>query len=139
MVYTYTKRLTAGAKQMISEITEMIKRALNYYEFKLRELLDSEEKEGYSTDNAVNTLLQEDINSNTQKIGYAFALVSTGNLEQMQREYKNELCCALINYITGLENSKKSVSEKLYGAKPSFDNIDREILLARQVKTELCK
>ena len=117
----------------------MIKRALNYYEFKLRELLDSEEKEGYSTDNAVNTLLQEDINSNTQKIGYAFTLVSTSNLEQMQHEYKNELCCALINYIAGLENSKKSVSEKLYGAKPSFDNIDREILLARQVKTELCK
>src|SRR5919198_4054694 len=99
MVGTHTECEAGGATQMISEKVEMIKRALSYYEFKLRELLDSEEEKGYNIDNAVNVLLQEDINSNTQKIGYALTLTSTGNLEQAQREYRNELCCALINYI----------------------------------------
>jgi len=44
MVSTHAERKVGGAKQMTVEKTEMIKRALSYYEFKLRKLLDSEEK-----------------------------------------------------------------------------------------------
>jgi hypothetical protein len=55
------------------------------------------------------------------------------------RGYRSEVCGGLITYIAGLENSKKSVSEKLPGAMLSFDHIDREIDLANQVNKELCK
>lgn len=119
----------------MSERTEIIKRALEYYEFKLNELVESQGEE-----NDVNSLLLEDIRSNRHKLSQAYKLVSTdNNAEKLIREYRNEVCGSLITYITGLENSKKSASEKLPGAMLSFDHIDREIELVNQVKTELCK
>jgi hypothetical protein len=128
------KKNSRREEQMISERTETIKRTLEYYEFKLSELVESEDEP-----NDVNSLLLEDIRSNTHKLRQACSLVITGNVEKLIHEYRSEVCCALITYIAGLENSKKSASEKLPGAKLSFDHIDREIELADQVKKELCK
>ena len=122
---------------IITERTEMIKRALSYYEFKLNELFFSEKEE----DNTINILLREDINTNKKKIREPHMLLSTsiGDWREEMRQYRDVLCDALINYIADLESSKKSVSEKLAGVNLSFHNIDKEIYLAKEAKTELCK
>jgi hypothetical protein len=116
------------------ERTEMIKRALEYFELKLNELVEPEDQA-----NDVNSLLLEDIRSNTHKLSQAYTLVSTGNVEKSIHEYRTEVCSALLTYVAGLENSKKNACEKLPGAKLSFDHINREIELADKLKKELCK
>jgi hypothetical protein len=119
---------------MMSERSGMIKRALESYEFRLSDLVKSEGEA-----NAVDSLLLDDIISNTGILRQAYTLVSACNLEKLVQEYRNEVCCALVTYMAGLESTKRSISEKLVGAKPRFDNIDREIDLVNQVKIELCK
>jgi hypothetical protein len=123
---------------IITERTEMLKRALTYHEFKLNELLNSEKEE---ENNPVNSLLREDIYINKDKIGTPFILISTdtSDSQQILKQHRDVTCCALINYIAALENSKKKVIDELAGANLSFDNIDKEINLAKRAKTELCK
>ena len=116
------------------ERTEMIKRALEYFELKLNELVEPEDQA-----NDVNSLLLEDIRSNTHKLSQAYTLVSTGNVEKSIHKYRTEVCSALLTYVAGLENSKKNACEKLPGAKLSFDHINREIELADKLKKELCR
>ena len=116
------------------ERTEMIKRALEYFELKLNGLVEPEDQA-----NDVNSLLLEDIRSNTHKLSQAYTLVSTGNVDKSIHEYRTEVCSALLTYVSGLENSKRNACEKLPGAKLSFDHINREIELADKLKKELCK
>ena len=98
------------------ERTEMIKRALEYFGLRSNELVEPEDEA-----NHVNSLLLEDIRSNTQI------------------KYRSQACDALVTYVAGLENSKKIACEKLPAAKLSFDHINREIELADKLKKELCK
>jgi hypothetical protein len=89
----------------MSERTEIIKRALEYYEFKLNELVESQDEE-----NDVNSLMLEDVRSKRHKLNQAYTLISTdNNIEKLIRGYRSEVCGGLITYINGLENSKKLV------------------------------
>ena len=73
---------------------------------------------------------------NISKVSDAMSLIGTDNLQQAIRQYKNVVCCALINYIADLETSKKNVSEKLAGAKRSLNGVEKEIHSPKQAKTE---
>jgi hypothetical protein len=92
------------------ERTEMIKRALEYFELKLNELVEPKDQA-----NDVNSLLLEDIRSNTHKLSQAYTLVSTGNIEKSIHEYRTEVCSALLTYVAGLESSKKMLVRNFQG------------------------
>ena len=115
MDHAYIK-CNEGAEQMITESTEMLKRALDHYHFKLTKLADME---NYTSDDPLNVILGEDMALNISKVSDAISLIGTDSLQQAIRQYKNVVCCALINYIADVETSKKNVSEKLAGAKPT--------------------
>ena len=118
-----------GADQMITERTEMLKTALEHYHFKLTKLVDVE---NYNSDDPLNVILGEDMSLNISKVSDAILLMGTDGVQQPIRQYKNVLCCALINYIAALETSKKDISEKLAGAKPNAYGYSRT-LIRRQV------
>jgi hypothetical protein len=111
----------------------MLKRALDHYSNRLTDLLREYENG--------NEVLYNDLEKNAQKLSHAMEIIynDSNNIQKVITEYKNTICCALTNYITDLDNSKKTISEKLSGAKPEFDGVDKEIYLATQIKKEICK
>jgi hypothetical protein len=111
----------------------MLKRALDHYYNRLTDLLQEYEN--------VNEILFDDLDKNMQRVSNTTQIIynDSNNLQKVIVENKNIICCALINYITYLESSRKSISEKLAGAKPEFEGTDKEIYLATQMKKEICK
>ncbi len=115
---------------MITERTEILKRALEHYHFKLTQLA------GIENYNPADQFLADDMSLNISKVSDAILLM--GGCTTSDTSVQNVLCYAFINYISDLETSKKDVSEKLAGAKPSLDIVEKEIHSAKQVSTEVC-
>jgi hypothetical protein len=78
---------------MITERTEMLKRALDHYHFKLTKLANVE---NYNSDDPLNVILGEDMALNISKVLDAISLIGTDGLQQAIRQYDNVVCCALI-------------------------------------------
>jgi hypothetical protein len=118
-----------------TERPAMYHRALKHYSKRLTSLKENEDlKHG-------NDILKTDIDNNLHLVNNVTKLMSSSNVEDSQKvfaEYRDVICCALINYIADLESAKHAVSIELAGAKPRFVHIDREIEVAKEAKKESC-
>jgi hypothetical protein len=68
---------------MITERTEMLKRALDHYHFKLTKLANVE---NYNSDDPLNVILGEDMALNISKVLDAISLIGTDGLQQAIRQ-----------------------------------------------------
>jgi hypothetical protein len=78
---------------MITERTEMLKRALDHYHFKLTKVADIN---NYNSDEPLNVILGEDMALNNSKVSDAVSLIGADGLQQAIRQYRNLVSCAYV-------------------------------------------
>ena len=109
-------------------------RALRHYANRLKNLAEDEEiKVG-------NDILKDDLLMDAKETEQLRENLKNPEVSHQSFEQNKEIvCCALICYINDLQNSKNIVRNKLAGANPSFQEVDKEILAATDAENVICK
>ena len=116
----------------MSERPRLLRRALEHYASRLTNLQDDTTKLGNNT-------LKDDLKHDADDaLSIATSLLNPELLRITVSDHPTIICSALTCYINDLEDSIKTISDKLGGAKPRLKGIEEEIRLAKEAKEEIC-
>ena len=116
----------------MSERPKVLRRALEHYASRLANLQDDTTKLG-------NNILKDDLKHDAEDaLSIANSLRNPELLRITVSDYSTIICSALTCYMKDLEDSIKTISDKLGGAKPRLKGIEEEIRLAKEAKDEIC-
>ena len=89
--------------------------------------------------NLGNNILKDDLRKNADDaLIIANSLRTQDPISIRVAKHREVVCAALMCYIKDLEDSIKSLSDKLGGASPRLEGMQKEIRLTKEAKDEIC-